>query len=287
MILTEPCVGEPEDERESMTILNGCVEVRSACRVPFEPKCGTEEMKVRSVIRSAVSRLKAKPNEILVAEFEDCSDKREIYDIENVLFYNIGSACFRDACRNGVVFSDADGKRSGKEKAVYRYGLKNSESIAVLSKAAAEWKDIAIGKVSASRKPAHYWNAMKANWDSIIANREEVISERFGIRIHVTLPEKSKINIAAAMKPMLDGVICAFHRAEGDLSEFCDVLSCTKEQLVGDEKSILPARQYIRRYPKQSGVKWDPEDNKCRFVFITLSYENVNEATFSGKIFKI
>ena len=103
--------------------------------------------------------------------------------------------------------------------------------------------------------------------------------------MHIELSKGKEINLAAIMKPMLDGIICAFHPADRDLSSFCEELCCSESQLRGDDKCVLLPREYLYYY--RSGIKWNPEDDKCKKVLITVSRSNNRNVLLSGNIFEI
>ena len=69
------------------------------CYVPFEPKkqCTCDHVcNLKKEIREAVSGLEVDANEVLLASYAEGvqKPKRYKYDLENRLFYNIGSGAF-------------------------------------------------------------------------------------------------------------------------------------------------------------------------------------------------
>lgn len=64
--------------------------IRSTIRLPFTPR--NEALELKKEIRRALSQLNAKEHKILYAYFAAC--RREFFDVENVLFYNIGPGAF-------------------------------------------------------------------------------------------------------------------------------------------------------------------------------------------------
>lgn len=269
---------------ESITITDSLVEFRADSYIPFEPKRESVEMNNRAMIRSAVKYLNPGENDILLAQFGNFSGTDWFFDLENILFYNIGTSYFDNACKNGIAFCQMKSRADSDSKFVYRYETTNVENISIPDKVFAEWLNIPFDKFNASLKPIDYWKRFKENWNNVKISTENKVVGDFGIQLHITLAKGKQINIATAMKPMLDGIICAFHPANQDLSSFCEALSCPKEQLAGDEKCILQPREYIYHY--RGGIKWNPEDDKCKFVIITLSQGDTHSTYISGQIFE-
>lgn len=253
--------------------------------IPFEPNHDSDDMKNRAVVRAAAMLLKEDKNKILLAQFGNFSGKKNISDLENILFYNIGTSWFEKACRNGIAFCEMPPSRTHGKNFLYRYDMVNADIIANPDTLLAEWSDIPLERFSASLKPTAYFKSFKENWHKIHVVEKKAKVDRFGMRLHIALPKGKAINIAAAMKPMLDGIICAFHPAKTDLSSFCEILSCSKEQLCGDEKCILSPREYLFHY--RNSIKWNPEDDLCRSVIITLSKGKCACPMISGCIFEL
>ncbi len=270
---------------EEIKISENLVEIGFNNYIPFEPKYESVEMKNRAIIRTAVKQLRAKENEILFAEFGNQSGKNWFYDLENILFYNIGTFYFKQACKNGVAFCEMQDCSNNSGKYVYRYKLKTVDKCIVSKKIVAEWENISFEEINSSLKAADYWKKFKENWYKVSAPKAEKISGNYGVMLHIELSKGKEINLAAIMKPMLDGIICAFHPADRDLSSFCEKLYCSESLLRGDDKCVLLPREYLYHY--RGGIKWNPEDDKCKNVLITVSQSNSHNVLISGNIFKI
>ena len=220
----------------------------------------------------------------MLAEFGNFSKKEWFYDIENILFYNVGTSHFKNACKNGLVFTEAAKDESAKAKFLYRYRLLPkaelpNDNVAVLS-----WKNIEMKAISSSLKPIHYWKTFKENRHKLFTDGRKV-SDWFGLCIHIETPKGKIVQPEAVMKSLLDGIICALHPAKGDLTSFCNILGCNEEWILGDDACVLQSREYVHEY--RGGIKWDPADDRCKYVAITVSAGDGETARLSGMIFEI
>ncbi|HAF10755.1 MAG TPA: hypothetical protein DCK98_11840 [Chloroflexi bacterium] len=81
------------------------VEAWSTSRLPFEPNKAPARPWLpafRSRLRDALADLHATDGQMLVAEF--ATDERHLFDVENVLLYNVGLDAFQLSGRDGVRF---------------------------------------------------------------------------------------------------------------------------------------------------------------------------------------
>lgn len=90
------------------TVSEKAVIFESDVYVPFEPKKVHSELyeivkKLRTDIRQSVGQLMPQEGELLLASYSE-NDKARMYDVENMLFYNIGSLAFRQNCKHHVAF---------------------------------------------------------------------------------------------------------------------------------------------------------------------------------------
>ena len=93
----------------------------------------------------------------------------------------------------------------------------------------------------------------------------------FGIKIEITIPYFS--HPAAIMKPLLDGIICAFHGEKGDVERILNDMFMTRtERMLSDtdKLNIFGNREYLKRYRGHNSFKWNPEDERLQFAWITV-----------------
>ena len=108
-----------------------------------------------------------------------------------------------------------------------------------------------------------------------------------GLKIELSIPRTASFtNVVNAMKPMIDGVICAFHTPDGiAVDEVSNLLNINKEVFSSAEKTCLGKCCYISPYRKS--VKWNPQDERLDYVVIEPMMVDDKEFSFSGKLFAI
>ncbi len=158
---------------------------------------------------------------------------------------------------------------------------------------AVRWEKISIDKnPGADRKPFDYWKILKTNEKEINKCKDspECIDGDFGVKITLCVPKGKKLNLAAAVKPMLDGVICAFHGLKG--KAYSDDMHLAFKRLdveIGsnDKKmNILGCRKFIYTFGKK-GVKWNPADDRCKAFEIEAIQSKGTKFSFSGGIYPL
>ena len=110
--------------------------------------------------------------------------------------------------------------------------------------------------------------------------------DTFSIVLEIIKPKNLSFNIMTAMKPLLDGLICAFHSSqftEDELEYFSQKLNCSKSFFAENPIDVLGEResQYLQIY--RNNVKWNPADDLCDYV--TISVQEGNDWLVSGKIY--
>lgn len=272
------------------------------CYVPFEPKkqCTCDHVcNLKKEIREAVSGLEVDANEVLLASYAEGGQMSEGsgYDLENRLFYNIGSGAFsgifsKDCPKEAAFWRGTHHPDDGRY--AYEYAVVSRETVEELlegKSVLAKWKDIPIDR-TISNKPQRYYAALRsanvrvANDSSDQPGKNEVLrysSERcgtsFGIKIELTVPKSNtSSHPASIMKSLLDGVICAFHGEKEGLAEvFSD-----KIRNIGGIWNILGPCEYLRKHG--NGVQWNPEDNRLQFGWIVVKCDG-KEYKMSGEIY--
>src|SRR5437899_84494 len=71
----------------------------SAHRMPHRSRKGPMDL-ARGRLRAAIEAMKAPPGEIIEGVYS--SQIEEFFDVENVVFYNIEPATFRNSAKNGL-----------------------------------------------------------------------------------------------------------------------------------------------------------------------------------------
>lgn len=277
---------------------NMIVKACSSVRLPFEPKGWMIDF--RSNLRSAVSKLSLEGG-ALHAKYGSVNGT-DFADTENVLFYNVGASAFSNIASNEILFERLSPEITKSHISSLPYGDHNYAffySYEVVSAGQhhlqyqddliAEWKDVKISKPSSVHKPLHYWRTLHNNPAAVSIYAQSAVYQPFGLDISFTAPKSEETNLTAIMKPMLDGVICAFHSYKEPLDSSFDVikayLNCPRENLINLEFGILGKEKYVYEY--RNGIKWNPDDDRCNKVRLSVQYCNTNDWSFSGKVFMV
>ena len=141
-----------------------CVIVESDFYVPFEPNIlkrnlSQRVLQLRQDIRNSVLNLKIEEGEILFAFYSE-NDKSRFYDVENVLFYNIGGTIFKKISPEQLAFlgdkkdflNDDSVPLNMANRCFYAYKVVSMQSVERLiesKKVLAYWNDIDIDKTIA------------------------------------------------------------------------------------------------------------------------------------------
>ena len=267
----------------------------SNCYVPFEPK-KQDEFNLKNEIRKAVGSLEVGTDEVLLASYAEGSSVGNYkYDLENILFYNIGTGAFSkifSGFPKEIAFQMGDNLSDGKY--LYKYEVIRKEVLEnkfAGKDSIAEWNDVPIGpKQGQNDKPDRYYVAIRmASSKIIVDSKQDYFDiESFGIKITLTIPNSARylrVHPASVMKPLLDGVICAFH---GENEESTKAIQKRfKEQhpeklLQGMEKlNLFGNHNYLTK-----SNRWNPEDDRLRLGWIILKCEG-DEYKMSGSIYKL
>jgi hypothetical protein len=243
------------------------VELWSSVRLPFEPKGWVREM--RDELRVAVSNLTASPDEVLQATY--LSTENGLFDLENVLFYNVGSACFSRSALGGARFERAHVRRMPGNAAAppvhfHQYAAMAREGAFLNWRPAASlarWQS-EIAPLSGSTKPGAVWLAMKRG--RVETTVTSNAGSYFGLSLRLSVPLGSRISVPAVLKPLLDGVVSAFHAHDGSnlaqVAALLGTLGIAPEEaaaLLSDPRhAVLGERRLL--WPRREGVQWNPAD---------------------------
>ncbi len=267
------------------------------CYVPFEPK-KQDARDLKEEIRKTVGQLEVGDNEVLLASYAEGNPKRK-YDLENRLFYNIGSGAFSDIfCTYPKEAAFVAASKPNNGQYIYKYKVVSEEEVKEYLEGKTlivKWQDIPIGpKQGRDDKPDRYYEAIRRETDSIkimiddpkpdhILNRAP-----FGIKIELTVPGSNKRlrpQPASVMKPLLDGVICAFHGEDGEKTKEAvkkrfGLEKNNNELFEASKLNIFGNHNYLTK-----SNRWNPEDDRLQFGWIIVKREG-KEYKMSGSIYK-
>ncbi|REH40323.1 hypothetical protein DFR26_0523 [Paraperlucidibaca baekdonensis] len=236
-------------------------------RMPLQPS--DEMLRARVELRAALKHLKPDPGHILSAEYFSIDDS--FFDVENVLIYNIGTGTFRDASQNGLRFlrhrqRPAPTPSGSAFPYLHRYRLVPSP--ASLSEHTFHFE---VPRLTSTLKPHNiWWHAADA-----LCTTPVTINDKFSLHLEITTTTPV-VNVAAVLKPLLDGVICALHsdirpnkevvqrlaaKCGWDPALVAQKLQEPKLPFLGDKCLIEPYRDY---------VKWAPDDHLCESCTVVV-----------------
>jgi hypothetical protein len=249
------------------------VEAWSTVRLPYEPAGWLIDF--RQTLRAAVSTLRSSPDQLLHAMY--ASKSVALVDVENVLLYNVGMSAFRRASHCGIRLERSftppptppEGTWSGRALDHYhRYSrapIDGGFSAWTVGPVLASFDDVDCTDV---RKPGSVFAAIRRT-----RRRPGMLGaapSRFGLRLSVAPPRDSATDLTSVLKPLLDGVISAYHAHNGtDLTELATRLAhagagppaAALQDLEDQRWQALGRRCLVRRF--RESVQWNPADDLC------------------------
>ena len=260
---------------------NKIFEVVSSLRTVFEPKT-CELLEIRDIIRNGVQGLVVEENEILAIEFTDNTRVDSLYDIENVLIYNIGTGLFSSLTANGLVFQKKEATIEEFDYH-YKYSIISSQNIVETNeKTIAYFNDIIFENRLTSYKATSFWKAIKESAKRIVVIDRIKSEKPYGFSINLSIPKNSKMNLATIIKPFLDGLISALHEADFTNEEALSIskkIGISADLIMENCCDVLWKRKYYK------GRAWNPADEYCTKVIVSVTTSNDNNSHLSGTIF--
>ena len=270
--------------------------VESDFYVPFEPKKSSPQIREKVVelyntLRESVKQLVVEEDEILFAAYSE-SDKNRFYDVENMLFFNIGCSAFSNCCKHSLAFVGDEERFSGLERTdvedKYHYSYKvlkekEIENMLLDKKIVASWDRVPID-TKIPQSATRYYATIRENLDCIDIQGRLEDKSLFGMVLDITLP--TKVLPASVMKPLLDGLICAFHGEEGRAEQTLKMIFDNSMDLTISSKklNLFGDREYVSQYRGENSYKWNPEDERLQFAWITV--HTGKSAELSGNIYQ-
>ena len=273
---------------------NNVTELWSMARLPFEPTDWRQDMK--KDLKKAIQTLCPKVETVLYGQYN--SPDQAVCDIDNVLFYNVGTGAFKRVCQNGFFIERSYEKVAGPEEQPEKYMHYQQYALVAKTKHSgywkekrvlASWQDIILEKMPT--KPHGYWRIMKENR---IAVDTLPYSGKYGLEILLHIPNGRIWNFAGVLKPMLDGIIASLQSYQGDqLNEvsqrLATVLPYQPEEisrlLLDRHQAVLGSRALVHLFRKF--VQWNPVDEQCVFIRLLRETAHGNQITMDGKIWAV
>jgi len=274
------------------------VEAWSEKNIPFEPQGW--QLKMKEEMREALSKLSWSDKKELYASYYTKSDDKRKSDVENLLFYNIGSSAFKNyngssLCieRGGSTIPQPNNIPIPDEMShYYKYELVEKVDFVIHQpqKTLAEWNGTTFNKIVLD-KPSFFWNYIKRSNVNVVKKDHY---GKFGIEVSIDTPRK-KLNLTSIIKPLLDGLISAFHQQNKKnlTHEVLERLSNqieystadTEKNLLEDKFNLFGKCDLVRKHG-ENGFKWYPADHLCDAIKIRVSHGK-EHWKIDGKIFSI
>lgn len=254
---------------------------------------------MRADLRSAL-KLLVVPDGHLVRGTYAADDTGELVDTENVLFYNVGSASFRTLARTGLRFERAyevpsppDRMERADHLHYHRYSSAEPTEGFVHWSTGAKLAHIDNVRVTRLEKPGPLWAAIRAQ---LAAPAAVATGPRpFVVRLVVGVPTELPRSAAAIVKPLLDGVISAFHGHEGEidgdlasrLEAGCGISpERAREALLDQQWAVLGRRNLVKPFSLQA-IQWNPADEYCVAAEVLLDSTVASDVwRINGQIFE-
>lgn len=269
--------------------------------IPFEiTKTNAEKaQQVHAFKRELTDQIKSmeiSPWNVMVAQYGETGGNR-FYDIENMCIYNLGTSAFSACCPTEIAFSAIRGKDVDKLSKmfgakvehncfyVYSPVLKEELERECNSKPLfADWNYIGID-TKLPNTPRKYWTSLRQQYARVCVHQipEHPETDCFGIK--VTVHCSNRMLPASLMKPLLDGIVCAFHQRDGVDNLLHTITKEAFEKVVVSAENriaVLGKRDYVNPY--RNGIKWNPADERLKFAWVSVVTEDC-EPYFEGKLF--
>lgn len=248
------------------------IEAWSVVRLPFEPKGTARDF--RDALRAALRGSSAGTGH-LHAVYGAAESGRPV-DAENILLYNVGTACLRHLMTAGVSFERSfqhplPPVNSGLPSAGlhhHRYEFGGSPALQYWSRGEqlASFVDVPVSSLA---KPGPVWAALRAHAEP--PPRESGYVGPFIVDVSIGDAHRERRPSAAdQVKPVLDGVISAYHSHEGDCALVAERLanlglgdpSRLQRELGDPVWNVLGSRVLVWPFGP-AGVQWNPADDLC------------------------
>jgi hypothetical protein len=242
----------------------------------------------RSELRSTLAALDASSGRL---RCNYASRSAELCDAENVLLYNVGTSTFSRVATKAVMF-----ERSYDVPAcpVRLAGLAEHHHLYVadcdgrflswrVTAPAASFGGQTTGRFD---KVADWWWSMRSSIQRVAGS--DLTEEPFGLRIRLAPTPRALIML---LKPMLDGIVAAFHRDPLPdavaVSRLAAYLATNPEAVKSNlDPSYAPLGQRRLLWPFRDGVQWNPADELCVACHVEVD-DRLPPSSFEGDLLQV
>jgi len=308
------------------SISKNSFELWSTDYLNFEPK-QTSDNDLRSMrlailrkLNEGLKNLKYHENGLLECVYSALTKPA---DIDNILFYNPGMnlswEIFQNLCLNGIRFEYRNSNPplfDSEFQTYYQYHLvredeQNTRSWPVawqVDELLSEW-DVPCRFTKDPPDAFDFWYALKSNPGKVNIKSEHTYlndvrkTPYFGLNVRLSAPRTMNINLAKWLKPIIDGIVSAFHGYDTLKSDINtrvaqvirrlknnktitqmlnsneDIAGVLKRYLLDESKSVL------RRVELINGNGWNPDDKSCVTGEAICDYNN--QFRLSGRLFTV
>ena len=261
------------------------VEAWSVRRLPFEPRASMLEF--RAALRAGLAGLAVGAGPLRCVYSSPSTD---FCDAENVLLYNVGMSSFVRLTERGVTFErsfvvpPSPVRLSGPPLHHHAYST-NAQAAFLhwqVDGEVASWEGAIPHRLD---KAADWWWSTRSG--SRTMTDVDLTSQRYGLRLRLGGMRRST---GSVLKPMLDGVIAAFHRdaslEDETIRRLAGQLHQTQDgvrvQLAAAD-APLGTRVLLR--PFRDGLQWNPADDLC--VACTVEVAEPSPAMVKGQLLRL
>ncbi|HIZ10890.1 MAG TPA: hypothetical protein IAA41_02195, partial [Candidatus Eubacterium faecavium] len=186
-------------ENYKIIALDGMVQAYSKERISYQPLGWRKEF--RGALRSALSELRVTEKQCLITSYYE--PEMGSFDLENILFYNIGVASFRQIATKRIFAENCSQQKaseSDKETEFshrYTYKICDSEThrdFWANRILAAEWDPVPVSGLFSVNKVVDYWQTLRDNPDKI-KSYLRIPENPFGVKIKLSIPKTKTVNL--------------------------------------------------------------------------------------------
>jgi hypothetical protein len=256
---------------------SGRVEAWSVTRLPYEPRGAL--LAYRAALRTALRALEPshEPGVGFVATYGSPDDA--FVDVENVCLYNVGTGAYSHLVTGGLACQRANSS-DGRHHLTYE--------IAELPSPARGGQVLATMTASlrrVSHSPGQWWAVLRPEIQQEAHGHTGSFTADVVLRGRWTAPA-----IAGAVKPMLDGVICALHAHDGTHDSLRERLAELGEPdlvwaaLCDVDRAVLaPPRRLL--HPHGNAVAWNPADDMLTAFRVVSEATNTPALSITATVF--
>lgn len=246
------------------------VEAWTAWHLPFM-KLTPAQQHYRACLRGGIASLAA---DGMRATYASRIVTRNL-DTENVLFYNVGAAPFREVAKQSLRFERSDAVPPPRRALAfeplhyvrYQAEKRSTPFEYVEGEKLAHCLPLALAAFKEIRELPRLWWLFKRAIEKT-ANAAWPPSDPFVVQIHISAPAHNRLNLADVVKPVMDGFISALHHYEGSqldvvAGRIADLLDApipeVRSLLLEDRSALLGPRAVP--HARGEGLQWSPADH--------------------------